>query len=178
MHSALDQTQKRFESLRGYSLLPRGRENAGVRLSNEQIASAVLGFTHPAPGFAGHASLILGGLRPVGGPNASFKAAQDLRDAVATLIETGDINTDLARLTLCVEQGFTDDEYTALIYLREDGRPKTVSFVSKYAYSLLGLGAEEGYDHEQLDQLTAVQRSFGSGFFSRPVKCGLNFKAP
>lgn len=164
-HSALDETQKRFESLRGYNLLPRGRENAGVRLSNEQIASAVLGFAHPAPGFAGHASLILGDLRPVGGPKASFKAAQDLRGAVAALIEAGDINSDLARLTLCVEQGFTDDEYTAVIYLREDGQTKTVSFVSKYAYSLLALGAEEGYDHERLDQLTAVQRSFGSGFF-------------
>lgn len=163
--SALDQTQRRFESLRGYNLLPRGRENAGVRLSNEQVASAVLGFAHPAPGFAGHASLILGDLRPVGGPKASFKAARDLRSAIATLIETGDINSDLARLTVCVEQGFTDTEYTAVIYFREDGKTRTVSFVSKYAYSLLGLGAEVGYDHEKLDQLTAVQRSFGSEFF-------------
>ncbi len=142
-----------------------GRENAGVRLSNEQIANAVLGFAHPAPGFAGHASLILGDLRPVGGPSASFRAAQDLRGAIAALIDAGDIRSNLARLTLSVEQGFTNDEYTAVIYLREDGQTKTVSFISKYAYSLLSFGAEEDYDHEQLDQLTAVQRSFGSGFF-------------
>lgn len=164
-HAALDQTQKRFESLRSYDLLPRGRENAGVRLSNEQIASAVLGFAHTVPSFAGHASLIFGDLRPVGGPKASFKAAQDLRSAVSTLIEAGDFNSDLARLTLCVEQDFQDDGYTAVLYLREGRLAKTVSFVSKYAYSLLATGADEGYDHERLDKLAAEQRSFGSKFF-------------
>ncbi len=161
----IEQTQKRFESLRGYGLLPRGRENAGVRLSNEQIASAVLGFAHPSPGFAGHASLILGDLRPVGGVHASFRNESSLLGAVATLIGSEDANPNLLRLILSVEHDFGDDEYVANIYSSKDGFVRTTSFVSKYASSLLGTGADEGYNHERLDKLTAVQRSYGFSFF-------------
>ncbi len=177
----LDQTQKRFECLRGYGLLPRGRQNAGVRLSNEQIANAVLAFAHPMPEVAGHASLILGGLRPVGGPKASFRSAPSLKDVVAALIGAGDANSDLLRLTLSVEQDFKGDEYAGVLYFRENGQVKPVSFVSKYAHSLFGSGAEEGYDHEQLDKLTAVQRSLGSRFFrdlSREVSISRHLDRP
>jgi hypothetical protein len=125
--STFDQTQKRFESLRGYNLLPRGRQNAGVRLSNEQIAHALL------------------------------------------------------RLTLSVEQDFQGDEYAAVLYYRENGKAKAVSFASKYAHSLLSPGADEGYDHERLDKLTAVQRSLGSKFFrqlSREVSISRHLDRP
>lgn len=160
-----EQTQKRFESLRGYALLPRGRENAGVRLSDEQIASAVLGFSHPLPGLAGHASLILGNLLPVGGAKASFRGQPSLHCVVSTLVGAQDASSDLLRMTLSVEQDFGRDEYAAVLYLRENGQTRAGSFVSKYAYSLLNSGAEEGYDHERLDKMTAVQRSLGSSFF-------------
>jgi hypothetical protein len=42
----IEKTLQRFERLRGNALLPRGRENAGLRLSDEQIANAVLAFAH------------------------------------------------------------------------------------------------------------------------------------
>ena len=161
----LDQTQKRFESLRGYALLPRGRENAGMRLSDEQIASAVLGFAHPLPGFTGHASLILGDLRPVGGTKASFREEPNLQRVVAHLIAAGDKNSDLLRMTLSVEHDFQSDEYSAVIYVRKNGEGRVISFASKYAHSLFISGADESYDHERLSKLTAAQRSFGSSFF-------------
>ena len=53
--SSYDQTLTRFEALRGYNQLPRGRENAGQRLSNEQVARAVLGFAPSLCRWAGHA---------------------------------------------------------------------------------------------------------------------------
>ncbi len=162
---SLEQTQKRFEELRGYNLLPRGRANAGIRLSNEQVASAVLGFVHPLPGFAGHASLILGDLRPVGGANASFKGQPNLQGVIASFIRMGDSHSDILRLTLSVERDFSDDDYAAVLYVKKDDRVRPVSFVSKCAYSLLEDGAEEEYDHVRLDKLTAVERSFGSKFF-------------
>lgn len=177
----LDQTRERFDRLRGYNLLPRGRENAGVRLSNEQIANAILAFAHPMPGFAGHASLILGDLRPVGGPEASFKCASSVKGAVAMLIGAGKASSDLARLTLSVEQDFQGDEYAAVLHFKENGQEKTVSFVSKYAHSLLKPGSEKGYDHEQLDKLTAVERSLGSKFFrdlSRAVSISRHLDRP
>lgn len=162
---AFDLTQKRFESLRGYGLLPRGRENAGVRLSGEQIANAVLGFCHPLPGFAGHASLILGDLRPVGGLRASYRGATQLSGEIAKLIEEGDPKRSLSRLTLSVERDFKGDEYAAVLYSKVNDQTKTVSYVSKYALRLCSDGSEEGYDHEQLNHLAAVQRSLGSEFF-------------
>jgi len=176
-----DQTQKRFEKLRGYDLLPRGRENAGVRLSDTQIASAVLGFAHPLPGFTGHASLILGDLRAVGGEGVSFRNEPTLLGAIADLVGRGDPSSDLQRLTLSIERDFHGEEYGALLRFREDGQARAVSFVSKYADSLLNLGAEEGYDHEQLDKLSAVQRSFGSIFFrdlSRTVSISRHLDYP
>ncbi|EUB98451.1 hypothetical protein PMI07_004732 [Rhizobium sp. CF080] len=175
----LDQTRKRFESLRGHNLLPRGRENAAVRLTNAQIANAVLGFSHPAPGYAGHASLILGDLRPVGGLAASYRSTATLKDAVATLV--GHEDSDLIRLTLSVEQDFGDDEYAAVLRFRDNDETKIVSFVSKYALSFLQPGAEEGYDHDRLDKLTAVERSLGSGFFrnlSRQVSISRHLDKP
>ena len=162
---SFEQTQKRFERLRGYGLIPRGRENAGARLSDEQIASAVLGFSHPLPGFAGHASLILGSLCPVGGPKETLWNKTSLQGVIAALIGTGDKNSGLRRMTLSVEQDFKGDEYAAVLYLRGDNQARAVSFVSKHAYSLLNPGAEEDYDHEHLDKPTAAQRSFGSRFF-------------
>lgn len=177
-----EQTQKRFESLRGYALLPRGRENAGVRLSNGQIASAVLGFVHPMPGFAGHASLIFGNLRPVGGAEASFRNEPSLQNAVAALIEAGDNNSDVLRLTLSVERDLNDDDYMATLYYRERGQARVVSFVSKYAQKkLLRPNVELNYDHERLHKLSAVQRSFGSSFFqdlSRSVSISRHLNRP
>lgn len=161
----LEETQRRFESLRGYGLLPRGRENAGVRLSDQQIASAVLGFVHPLPGFAGHASLILSDLRPVGGTEASFHNRPDLQSALAALIGAESTSSDLLRLTLSVENDFSSDEYAATIRFRDGGQTKTATFVSKNACSLLEPGSEQLYDHDKLDKLTAVERSFSAEFF-------------
>jgi hypothetical protein len=176
-----DQTTKRFESLRGYNLLPRGRENAAVRLSNEQIARAVLGFVHPAPGHAGHASLVLGDLRPVGDVKASFRGAASLKDAVASLIGSEGDNSNLLRLTSSVERDFGDEGYAAVLRFREDNQTKTVSFVSKYALNLLVPGAEVGYDHDKLDKLTAIERSLGPNFFqdlSRAVSISRHLDRP
>jgi hypothetical protein len=161
----LEQTQKRFEALRGYGLLPRGRENAGVRLSDDQIASAVLGFAHPLPGFAGHASLVLGDLRPIGGGKASFKSKTTLLSAIAHMFDINGASSDLQRLTVSIERDFNEDEYTARIYFREHDQTNIVSFTSKYDEHLLESGAEENYNHERLMKLSATQRSFGSTFF-------------
>lgn len=160
-----DQTESRFESLRGYNLLPRGRQNAAVRLSNDQIASAILGFAHPQPGMAGHASLILGDLRPVGGDAACFGGAASLLAAVSALVGNRAAHSDLLRLTLSVEQDFKGEEYTALIRFQNNGERRVTSFVSKLAMSLSKPGAEVTYDHDRLDAITALQRSLSPRFF-------------
>jgi len=84
-----DDQFKRLEALRGYGQIPRGKENAAVRLSDKQIASVLMGFAGN-PAMAGHVALILGDLRTVGGSDFFFRGADTLGDAIAAMIADDD----------------------------------------------------------------------------------------
>jgi hypothetical protein len=58
---------ERFDSLRRYAKLPRGRERRAQLLTTAEIAAAIFGLVPTNPKWAGHAAIILGNLRPVGG---------------------------------------------------------------------------------------------------------------
>lgn len=161
----LDRTKERFERLRGYSLLPRGRENAGIRLTDQQITNAVLAFGHIRPRYGGHASLVLGQLKPVGGTAASFHNAANLREAITKIVCTQDLHSKIARVTLSVDRNFAEEKYSALIHLRDKDHPKSVAFVSKMACSLLQPGAERNFDYNSMTSLSGVQHCFGPEFF-------------
>ena len=77
----------RFDSLRGYGKLPRGRENRVKRLNSAEIAAAILGLVPMSPNWAGHTAVILGDLRPVGGASASFLGATNLTAAIKRLLD-------------------------------------------------------------------------------------------
>lgn len=144
-----DETLVRFEGLRGYGLLPRGRENAAQRLTNEEIARAVLGYAPTLSGWAGHVALIMSDLRPVGGVSASFKKAASLSETIATLIsDDEDLNT-LVSLTLSVARIPGNDEYRAKLLFENDGQRQTTSYVSKRAFTLVAAGAEIDFDHDR-----------------------------
>lgn len=161
------ETIKRFESLRGHGKLPRGRNNADRRLEDEQIANAVLGFAPSGAGWAGHVSLILGGLRPVGGDNASFFKASNLRIALETLVGTEESCDSLVNVTLSIIKKAHDDDYFAQIHFVKDGVLQSASYVSKNALSLFQDGAEISFDAQH--QLTPTARQFvlGKGFFQQ-----------
>ena len=160
-----DETQRRFESLRSHNLLPRGRENSDARLTNWQISSALLSFGDERPGYGGHAALILGDLRPVGGQDASFQKAPTLLEAVSKFFDGSDDAKTLVRLTLSVERNFEDDKYVAKLLVREGVTTRTIPFVSKYAHSLIQPDAAGTYDYERLDALISRERAFGANFF-------------
>jgi len=144
-----EETLKRFESLRGYGQLPRGREKAAQRLTNSEIARAVLGFVPTLSGWAGHVALILGNLRPVGGVAASFKQAGSLEEAMAALLSKDENCRALVSLTLSIARIPGNDEYQAKLLFEEDGQRKTTSYVSRYALSLAAAGAEKNFDHDR-----------------------------
>jgi hypothetical protein len=174
-------TLRRFESLRGYGMLPRGRENAGRRLENEQIANAVLGFVPSLPGWAGHVSLVMGGLLPVGGTNASFCKAADLRGALANLIGTQQACDSFVNVTLSIIQKNNDDDYFAQIRFSEKDARRTASYVSKYASTLSIDGAEATFDGEGQLTPTARQLVLGQDFFRelhRSVKLSRTLDQP
>ena len=144
-----DETLKRFESLRGYGQLPRGRERAAQRLTNVEIARAVLGFVPTLSEWAGPVALIMGNLRPVGGVAESFKAAASLAEAMAALLSKDEDCNTLVSLTLSIARIPGNDEYQAKLIFEEDGRRKTTSYVSKYALTLAAAGAENDFDHDR-----------------------------
>jgi hypothetical protein len=85
-YSAPQEMDQRFESLRRYGRLPRGREQREEKLSPQHIAAAVFGLIPLHPGWAGHVAIVLDGLRPVGGPGASFFEAKTISGVVETLL--------------------------------------------------------------------------------------------
>jgi len=143
-----DETLQRFEKLRGYGQLPRGREKAGQRLTNEEIVCAILGFVPTLSGWAGHVALIMGDLRPVGGIGISFQETETLKATMAAILGDDDCCKALIAVTLSIARIPGNDEYQAKILLEEAGHRRTVSYVSKHALSLATVGAEKTFDHE------------------------------
>jgi len=160
-------TLTRFEHLRGYDRLPRGRENAATRLTDVHIASAILGFVPIAPAWAGHVSLCLGGLCAVGGPKASFRGSKTLLETIAAVLSSDEACRSVVAITFTIAKDNGSDEYYARAVFDEDGHRKTISYVSKLAVSLLSDGAEQRYDHDRIDAPSARQLALGRDFFLR-----------
>jgi hypothetical protein len=51
-HGAPNEAAERFDALRRYGRLPRGREKRGESSTNADVAAAILGLTTPAPNWA------------------------------------------------------------------------------------------------------------------------------
>jgi hypothetical protein len=77
---------ERFNALRNYGHLPRGRENRKQLLTPTQIALAILGLVPTRPSWAGHAATVLKTLSPVGGPPNSFFETASLIEAVTLVL--------------------------------------------------------------------------------------------
>lgn len=171
LHRSLSETDsyndtlERFEKLRGYGQLPRGREKSGQRLSNEEICCAVLGFVPTLTGWAGHVALIMSNLQPVGGVDASFQKTPTLKEAMAALLSEDDHCNALVSLTLSIGRIPGNDEYQAKFLFDEDGHRKTASYVSEYATSLTAAGAEKTYDSDRPQSTNTRQLVLSRGFF-------------
>ena len=84
---APDDMPQRFESLRGYRLIPAGRTKNVSPLSLAQMATAILAIATVKPGYAGLAGKTLSSLRPVGGVEVSFQKSATLVNAVECLLK-------------------------------------------------------------------------------------------
>lgn len=162
-----EETIKRFEAMRGYDLLPRGRQNAGIRLSDEQIASAVLGFVPTRPGWAGHVSLILGSLCAVGGPRSSIHGTETLLGSIAAVLASDDVCGSVVAFSFTIARLPTGEQYYAKAIIEDSNERKTISYVSHMATASLQEGAEKTYDHERIAAPSARQLVLGREFFSK-----------
>jgi hypothetical protein len=124
----LDMTQ-RFASLRSYGLLPMGRERRAQRLSQQEIANAVLGLAASSPEWAGHVALILSKLRPIGGEQQSYDGARTLQEAVAKLLTQPTIPSAFRRLELSCSEYWTNAVGLGALECEFEGRCRTIYFV-------------------------------------------------
>ncbi len=162
-----DETLKRFENLRGYGQLPRGRDRAAQRLTDDEISRAVLGYVPTQSGWAGHVALIMGDLRPVGGTSASFRGAASLNEAMAALLSKDENCNALVSLTLSIARVPGNDEYQAKLLFEEDGQRNTTSYVSKNALTLGAVDAEENFDHDRPLSTNTRQLVLNREFFHK-----------
>lgn len=163
-----EESLKRIEHLRGHALLPRGRENAGRRLTDAQIASAILAFVPNMPGFAGHVSLIMGQLHAVGGPRASFDGSSTVLEALTSALASDGAADSVISFSFSIDrQESGSDEYHATLRFQDAGGRRVVSFVSRMALTLLAEGAELAYDHDGVHSPVARQLTIGRKFLKR-----------
>jgi len=155
----------RADSLRSYGKLPRARENRARRLSTSEITSAILGLVPVNPNWAGHAAVILGDLRPVGGAAASFRGGPTLTSAVETLLTDRSARKDLISLSLSVAERFTNSNGSATLVHTDGEIRRRTAFVSKMAVSLLEPGAERSFEIDGLHAPVSRCVVFTPAFF-------------
>lgn len=158
---------QRFESLRAYGLLPKGRVRNSQNLTHEQIVSGILSIVAPQVGFAGHTALILKALKPVGGSNASFQEAETFCKALEALIKNENNALDsLRKVSVSDSEIYTNSHCRAALHYVEDGQEKVAYYVDKHACSLLREGAEKDYNPADLISSVINEIVFYPSFFS------------
>jgi hypothetical protein len=169
-HMARDEMLERFESLRAYGRIPRGRQRRDQRLTSAEIAAAILGLVPPNPKWSGHESLVLGNLRTVGGDAVSFNGAASLQDVIERVLTDGTARKAVVRLTVSgAESGTNSNGSATLVYETENGR-RSAFFVPKEAVSRLQPGAEQGFDGDFRNAPLSRELSFNHRFFDRVAK--------
>ncbi|MBL8565367.1 MAG: hypothetical protein JNM89_06595 [Hyphomicrobiaceae bacterium] len=159
---------RRFDALRRFGRLPQGRQNHASLLNDEQIAAAILGLASDKPNWAGNASLLLGNLAPVGGPEAAAYRASSLLGAVRILLSDERARQSLIRLSLSgAESGINANGFGILKIRAADG-VTTTSFVSRLAYH--ERGSEKTYDHDGQYSPASRALSLNSRFFDRVAR--------
>lgn len=157
----------RFDALRRSGRLPRGRENQAKPLTDSEIASAILGMACSTPSWAGQAAVILSGLRPVGGTDASFFGAETLQKAIEHILCEPNSRRNVIQLRVSVAEGGINSHGYATLSYEIKGVMHRAFFVPKEAISLLQPGAERDFNAEQRYSPASKETVFSSAFFDR-----------
>jgi hypothetical protein len=159
---------ERFNSLRSYGDLPKGRGQRTCLLTSRQIASAILGLVPTRPSWAGHGATVLRNLSPVGGLKGSFHNTASLLDAMTLLLTDAKARKSLIGARIIVgETGVNSTGGAVFIYQQNGGR-RQAFFMPSMAVSLACEGAESSFDFEsRLFSLASREMRFGQTFFKR-----------
>lgn len=162
---------QRFESLRSYGLLPKGKVRNSKHLTSNEIVAGILSIISPNIGFSGHTALILKGLKPVGGDKASFLGSKTLYSALEALIENKDSCLDkLLKVSISDSEIYTNSHCRASIHYILDGQEYISYYVCGTSVSLTKEGAEEDYDPSKISSSVINEITFYPSFFKTIYK--------
>lgn len=167
---------KRFESLRGYGLLPRGEDQNRRHLTGLEAAAGILSITTVQPGYSGLASKVLLGLCPVGGTGASFHQATNFGNALEILLTEPDALASILEVRVTSSEVGTNNNGLATVVYMADGHQKTAYYIGSTAVSVLQPGAEVIFDPRAFSSIVA-ETIFYRSFFKR-VSSELKNKTP
>lgn len=166
----------RFESLRGSNLLPKGRVKNSQHLSNEQIVSGILSLIAPQVGFSALTAIVIRGLRPVGGIEASFFQADTFSKAIEYIISNPDSLDLIQKISISDSEIYTNGYGRAAIYYQSNGLDKVAYYIGETACSLMIKGAEEKYNPNSLASSVVNEHVFYPSFF-RPIIRKIQYEA-
>src|SRR5882762_6950263 len=145
-HILPEEFTARFDALRRYGKLPRGRERRDQSLTSSEIAAAILGLAPVHPNWAGHAATILSSLRPIGGVDASFFGTSTLQESIAYILTDATARNSVVRLSVsAAERAVNSNGYATLSYEINGIRRRTF-YGRAEALSLMQPGAEGDFD--------------------------------
>jgi hypothetical protein len=166
-HNLPDEFSARFDALRRYGLLPRGRINREQRLTENQIASAILGLVTPKSSWAGHTALILGNLRSAGGRDGSFFETSTLQAAIALILTSEEARAAVVRLDVsAAESGVNSTGHAELAFFIASLR-KTTIYVPQLAASQASGPLSHDLEYRRLHSPSSRYMVFNSNFFKR-----------
>lgn len=167
---------KRFESLRAYGLLPRGKVRNSQHLNPEEIVAGILSIIASNIGFAGHTALILKGLRPLGGENASFFKTETFCKALEKILTDESALNSLIKVSISDSEIYTNSHCRAAIYYKINGEEKVAYYLPGNGFSLLREGAEKDYDPSKTTSSVINEIAFHPAFF-RSIFKNLKYEA-
>jgi len=157
---APDDMPQRFESLRGYGLLPAGRTKNVTPLSLPQMVTAILAIATVKPGYAGHAGKTLSSLGPVGGTEASFQKCATLGSAVECLLQNPAALDSILELRVSDSEIYTNAHGRGAIIYRAGDTILTAHYVHQNALSLFQAGAEKEFNSRDLISSVVTEMVF------------------
>ncbi|MCG8510110.1 MAG: hypothetical protein MI741_12855, partial [Rhodospirillales bacterium] len=166
-HRSPSDLVQRFQSLRGFGLLPKGRGKNAQQLSSSEVVAGILSLVTETPGKAGIASKVLKGLRPVGGVEASFEKCATFGEALARILEDRESVASLVEVRVSGSEIAINSHGRAAITYVSEGLPKTTYFVGQTALSLFQRGAEETFNPLSQHSPIINETIFSQRFFYR-----------
>ena len=158
---------QRFESLRGFRLLPFGRGKTTAPLTASHVVAGLLSLATKQAGYAGLAALTLKDLRPVGGLDASFEKSPTLGAAIEKLLTDPAARRSLLEVRISVSEIYTNAHCRASISYRDGPGMRITHYIGGNATSLVQPGAEHHYDPYAPMSNVIAETAFLRIFFDR-----------